>query len=116
MRVARDIADLIPIFFEHRRFEIEQLEACREVADLDTVQRIGHGLKGCGISYGFNEVSRLGAALETRAKAGELERVAGLVEELRAYLDRVVVKYDDNDEILVLSAVPSLEQTEHQRA
>ena len=44
---------------------------------------LGHRLKGNGASYGFPEITELGAQIERLGKAGQLEAIGPYVEQLR---------------------------------
>lgn len=94
VHVATELQHLIPRFLAHRRNEVAQLHAALARADTDAVRRIGHGMKGVGSGYGFDEVTRLGAQIEQHAKAGDTEELAHLIDELARYLDRVEVVFD----------------------
>jgi hypothetical protein len=58
------------------------------------VRRIGHGLKGVGGGYGFDEITRIGAELERAGRDGRLAAAHGLVEALAEYLDTVEIRYE----------------------
>ncbi|MBN1916806.1 MAG: PAS domain S-box protein [Verrucomicrobia bacterium] len=45
---------------------------------------LGHRLKGSGASYGFPEISEIGARIEELGKAGDLDSIGPLIERLRA--------------------------------
>lgn len=93
VQVSGELRDLIPQFLANRRLDVEQLDAALGRGDFDTVRRIGHTLRGAGGGYGFNEITRLGAAIEARAKARE-PGLSALVRELADYLAGVDVVYD----------------------
>ena len=92
VEVAGELRDLIPRFLANRRLETEQLRAAVARGDLEAARRIGHTLKGVGGGYGFDEITRLGAAIESSARNGGREIVA-LTGELADYLDRVEITF-----------------------
>ena len=92
VQVAGELRDLIPRFLANRRVEIEQLHAAIARGDLEAARRIGHGLKGVGGGYGFEEISRIGADIERSVRAGGHE-LGALVRELADYLDRVDITF-----------------------
>jgi len=94
VRVADELRELIPRFLAHRRRELDELRAALTCGDSDTVRRIGHGLKGVGGGYGFDEITRLGDQLERTAREGRLNNASGLVAQLGDYLDTVEIRYE----------------------
>ncbi|MFO1361765.1 MAG: Hpt domain-containing protein [Burkholderiales bacterium] len=90
--VAGELRDLIPRFLANRRLEVAQLGAAAARGDFEAARRIGHTLKGVGGGYGFDEITRLGAAIESSARNGGGE-VAALARELADYLDRVEITF-----------------------
>jgi len=52
---------------------------------------LGHQLKGTGQGYGFAEITRTGAAIESAAVAGDEERIRSQILGLASYLDRVEI-------------------------
>lgn len=94
VRVASELEPLIPRFLANRRTEIASLEQAVESRDVETLRRIGHGLKGVGGGYGFDEITRIGAQIENCAKTGNNEATRRLVRALKRYLDDVEVSFD----------------------
>ncbi|MEZ4416276.1 MAG: Hpt domain-containing protein [Gemmatimonadota bacterium] len=83
------IADLVPGYLKARREEVQRISAAVQNADLGELQLIGHRLKGSGAGYGFPDITRLGAAIEDGAGAGDLAAVVRAVRGLVSYLDAV---------------------------
>ena len=69
--VAKDIADLIPVFMKNRHKELDALRVALAAADFEQLRQLGHRMKGVGNSYGFNHVSTLGKSIEDGAKSGD---------------------------------------------
>jgi CheY-like chemotaxis protein len=88
-----DLKEFIPSFFENRRQEVERLKNALNQGDLDTVRRLGHGLKGKGTGYGFADITTIGAGLEVAAKSGDVGGVQKAIDDLASYLDRVDITY-----------------------
>ena len=61
--------------------EFDSLVAQQDAAALGG---LGHRLKGNGASYGFPEISALGAQIEQLGKTGDLDAICPLIEQLRA--------------------------------
>lgn len=73
-----DIADLVPGFVARRRVEIDGLLKQLEEEDFESIERLGHNLKGCATPYGFPGLSRLGAELEDAGRARDIEAIGQL--------------------------------------
>jgi HPt (histidine-containing phosphotransfer) domain-containing protein len=59
------------------------------VSDFWSLAALGHNLKGTGASYGFSELTRMGAALERSAKQTDVEAITTQLAELKNYLGQV---------------------------
>ncbi len=92
--VERQISALVPRFLAHRAADVQSLRAALADGDFETIRVAAHRMKGAGGAYGFPEISRLGAALEERARERDAAAISGLVARLEDYLGRVEVKYE----------------------
>lgn len=88
-----DLEELIPGFLENRAKDVQSLRDALVKSDCKAMQSIGHSLKGVGGGYGFAGLSELGAQIESAAKAGNVEPLAGLIDRVADYLQRVQVVY-----------------------
>ena len=87
-----DFIDLIPFFLESRHNDIVNIRECVKRADLKEAQRLGHGMKGAGGGYGFQEISRIGECIEEAAKTGntaEIEESLGMLDEYLSVVEVV---------------------------
>lgn len=78
--VGPEVRMLVPGFLAARRREQLLMETCLAESDFEQIARLGHRLKGSGGSFGFPQLSSLGARLEHVAKdedAGGCARVLG---------------------------------------
>lgn len=91
--VDRELAGLVPRFLGNCRRDVGLIEHAIAQSDLDTTRRIGHSLKGVGGGYGFAEITRLGAAVEAGAIAGDAQAALAALAALAAYIDAVEVEY-----------------------
>jgi CheY-like chemotaxis protein len=87
-----DTAPLVPGFLQNRREDVEAMRPLIEAGDFGRVQAFGHKMKGTGKSYGFAEITRIGAAIELAAYQNDAVALEQLVNELSDYLDRVKVQ------------------------
>ncbi len=82
---------LIPNFLKNREKDIKKLEASLKRKDFETIERLGHSMKGSGSIYGFDGVSELGKKIESSAKNGNSEEIKNSLSELKDYLNRVEI-------------------------
>ena len=89
-----DIAELIPGFLENRHKDIKKIDEALEMADYNTIQILGHSMKGSGEGYGFDAITEIGRSLEQTAKDEDIEEIRKWTGELLSYLERVEVRYE----------------------
>jgi HPt (histidine-containing phosphotransfer) domain-containing protein len=89
--VDADILDLAEDFLRNRRREADRARDAAARADLDVLRRIGHELKGTAGSYGFGDLSTIGASLESAAIAGDVDQAGAAVARMSDFLTRVSV-------------------------
>ena len=88
-----DLEPLIPGFLENRQKDIQALTEALNDQAYQTVQSIGHSLKGVGGGYGFAEISEIGAGLEAAAKSQDSADIQAKIESLQDYLANLEVVY-----------------------
>jgi CheY-like chemotaxis protein/HPt (histidine-containing phosphotransfer) domain-containing protein len=91
VRANPKFADLIPGFLQNRRQDVSAMLDALDRGDFETVESLGHGMKGAGRSYGFQAITDIGAALERAAESVDNDASRKWVGELSRYLDRVEV-------------------------
>jgi PAS domain S-box-containing protein len=89
-----ELADLIPGFLQNRRNDVAAIRDALVHGDFKTIEHLGHGMSGAGGSWGFDEVTVIGASMERAAQGADRDASYRLVDELARYLDRVDVTYD----------------------
>lgn len=82
-------ADLIPAVLARCRRACEELAAAVEATNATAAECAGHALAGLGGGYGFHEISRIGAAVEDAARAGNWSGLRSLGAQATRYLDSV---------------------------
>ena len=92
--VAKDLADLIPVFFRNRQKEVEALRAALAAGDFEQLRQLGHRMKGVGNSYGFARVSEIGKRVEEDARAGDKTAIDACIVEYADYLSKVQIVYE----------------------
>jgi CheY-like chemotaxis protein/HPt (histidine-containing phosphotransfer) domain-containing protein len=89
VRVNPRFADLIPAFLSNRRQDVIVMLDALDRGDFETVQSLGHGMKGAGGSWGFQAITDIGAALEQAGESADTDASRKWLGELSGYLDRV---------------------------
>jgi len=92
--VAKDLADLIPVFFKNRHKELESLRGAIAAADFEQLRHLGHRMKGVGTSYGFATISEIGKRIEDAAHKSERAPIDACIGEYADYLAKVQVVYE----------------------
>jgi CheY-like chemotaxis protein len=88
------LADLIPGFLRNRRRDVALILEALDRGDFETVERLGHGMRGAGSSYGFPPITDIGAALERSAESADAEASRKWAGELATYLELVEVVFE----------------------
>ena len=92
--VARDLEDLIPVFMDNRKKELDTLRVALASADFEQLRQLGHRMKGVGYSYGFDHVSTLGKHIEDGARSGDRASLEAAIVEYADYLAKVQISYE----------------------
>ncbi len=89
-----DIEDLVPLFMENRRNDVELIKQLLLDSNMEEIKRLGHSMKGAGAGYGFEEISSIGKKIEEAAQEEDKNSIEALNERLDLYLKKVVIKLD----------------------
>ena len=92
--VAKDLADLIPVFFKNRHKEVETLRTAIVGGDYAQLRHLGHRMKGVGHSYGFGQISEIGKRIEDGARGEDRAVIEACIAEYGEYLSKVQVVYE----------------------
>lgn len=95
VKVDPDLEELIPGFLENRIKDVESLKVALGNENHQTMQSIGHSLKGVGGGYGFDGMSDIGAGIETAAKEQNITALMDLIKQLEAYMQNVDVVFEE---------------------
>ena len=79
----------IPAFLLNRRHDVVSMLKALARGDFETVERLGHGMKGSGASFGFQAITDIGTELEVEAGVGNDAAARHWVEQLTVFLDRI---------------------------
>lgn len=88
-----EIAHLIPGYLDNRRKDIIRMREALDKGDYETINFIGHSMRGSGEGYGFCAISAIGTALEQAAKQNNADEINRRIDELAVYIGRVEVIY-----------------------
>jgi PAS domain S-box-containing protein len=94
IRANPKFADLIPEFLQNRRRDVIVMLESLDRGDFESVESLGHGMRGAGTSWGFEGITEIGAALEQAAGSADAGASRRWVGELSKYLDRVEIEFD----------------------
>jgi PAS domain S-box-containing protein len=83
------LEEIVPGYLASRRGELPEMMALLAASGFDRLAVLGHNIKGTGSSYGFPELTRMGAALEYSAKQMDPGALSIQLTELKNYLGRV---------------------------
>lgn len=87
--VPEGLKRLIPGYLAARKNEVSKMMKLLAESDYDRLRSLGHNMKGTGSSYGFPELTRFGAALESAARQADNATAAKRIAEIDHYLSRV---------------------------
>jgi len=93
VEIDQELEPVVPEYLEKRLRDCTEIEGLLASGGMDQIQFMGHRMKGSGGSFGFDEISEIGEALETAARAADAEGVRSAVGRLERYLARVSVAY-----------------------
>ena len=94
VKVDSDLEPLIPGFLNNRNKDLVTLRTALNEKNFQSMQSIGHSLKGVGGGYGFTGMSEIGAAIEKAAKSQALEELRVHIERYGQYLAAVEVVFE----------------------
>jgi CheY-like chemotaxis protein len=90
-RPSKEIEELVPWYLEKRRADLVALAVALQAGDYDAIRVLGHNMKGSGAGYGFDAITKIGAALEAAAKKKSDGPIGTEISALGDFLDRVEV-------------------------
>jgi CheY-like chemotaxis protein len=85
------VEGFVPDYLASVRREMGEILAALDLNDCKIAYRLGHQLKGSGEGYGFPEITRAGAAVESAATTANEDEIRRQIMALAAFLDRVEI-------------------------
>lgn len=93
VEIDQELMPVVPEYLESRRRDCAEIQRLLASDGMKCIQIMGHRMKGSGGSFGFDEISEIGEALETAAQAADAAGIGSAVKRLEKYLARVSVAY-----------------------
>ena len=81
------------MFMENRTKDLELMEQLYAAQDFEAFQRLGHKLRGAGLSYGFLKLGELAGSIEAAAKAQDLAQLRTLIDGIATHLRNLEITY-----------------------
>ena len=94
IKIDPELAELIPAFLKNRMSDIQAMNEALAKSDHVIVERLGHGMKGAGAGFGFDEITAIGAAIEKAAKEKNEDEMKKGIERLANYMKFLEVTYE----------------------
>ena len=81
------VQELVPEYLALRKQEVAKMMELLAASDFTRLRVLSHSLKGSGSSFGFPELTRIGAELERNAEALDAASFTRGLARLREYLE-----------------------------
>ena len=94
VRIEADLEELIPGFLKSRETDIEKVRGFLAENDFESIELLGHSLKGNGAGYGFDGLTTIGQKLEQAAKDKSPAEIDKSLDDLAEYLENLEVEYE----------------------
>ncbi len=89
--IDENLLTLVPNYLAHRQQDVNTIKTALAQDNYESIQMIGHRMRGSGGGYGFNTISEIGEVLEEAAKGKNQEMIRQSAHQLADYLNRVEV-------------------------
>ncbi len=83
MKNVQGIKKILPDYREHKKADLKKIGENIKVGDFENIKVLSHKMSGSGAMYGFEKVSRIGAAMEDAASAKNIPELRRLYRELK---------------------------------
>jgi HPt (histidine-containing phosphotransfer) domain-containing protein len=74
-------------YFERRKRDVEDCIEHLRSGDMRFIEKVGHQLKGNGVTFGFPELSSIGTELEVAAQSGDKSDISQVVGKLSDWVE-----------------------------
>ena len=79
-------AEMQEMYINHTSKELKNIKENLDSAAFDSLRTFGHNIKGSGGMYGFNEITNMGAKIESAAINENLEDIQSHLDALGVFL------------------------------
>ena len=79
-------AEMQEMYVKHTSKELLSIMETLDTKSFDSLRTFGHNIKGSGGMYGFNEVTEIGAVIETAAKEQNMDLIKSNLDILDLFL------------------------------
>ena len=79
-------AEMQEMYINHTFKELNVIKEDIESTTYDSLRTFGHNIKGSGGMYGFNEITEIGANIESAAKDSDIDKIKSNLETLKIFL------------------------------
>lgn len=93
VKIDPDLREILPGYIEKRKNEISVLNYALTALDFETLETLGHRLKGSGGGYGLVDLGTFGAELEVAAKAKNVSKVSEIIGNISDYLSKLEIEF-----------------------
>ena len=93
VEVDGEVESIVPDFLENRRKDCLLIGTLLDGGTFSEIRILGHRMKGAGGSFGFDDISEIGEAIEEAALTLDKKAISSAVRQLLDYLERVKVVY-----------------------
>lgn len=93
IEIESELEPIVPEFLANRKNDCILIENLLSNENFGEIRTLGHRMKGAGGSYGFDEISIIGEAIEDGALIGDHESIKSSVKKLSDYLLLIVPVY-----------------------
>jgi len=94
VKIDSDLEEIIPMFIDNRHKDLKELDESLSSNDLSSIEVIAHKLAGNAGSYGFMDLSKIGANLELACKEKNQENIEKFISEYKNFMAKLEVVFE----------------------
>ena len=79
-------AEMQEMYINHTFKELKSIRGNIQSTTFDSLRTFGHNIKGSGGMYGFNEITEMGATIESAAKDENMDQIKSNFDKLETFL------------------------------
>ena len=79
-------AEMQEMYINHTFKELNSIKENINSTTFDSLRTFGHNIKGSGGMYGFNEITEMGATIESAAKDENMDQIKSNFDKLETFL------------------------------